>query len=198
MLLPHGPPSPALRDSARQPRKLSEKAGLPGRSSARRTKTGSPGRSLKRYLKTMIKPAYALHASARHFSLCAALQFMLACRAIAHSVFESDLCLTARLRFTSARQPPLLLRCERRLVRARGLEPPILSEPDPKSGASAIPPRAQPASSCVRNRGISSCCGVFCRRRYNHESSGYSRRLRKRVGLIRFRSCHFVSDGPAG
>ena len=28
------------------------------------------------------------------------------------------------------------------MVRARGLEPPILSEPDPKSGASAIPPRA--------------------------------------------------------
>jgi hypothetical protein len=28
------------------------------------------------------------------------------------------------------------------VVRARGLEPPILSEPDPKSGASAIPPRA--------------------------------------------------------
>ena len=31
------------------------------------------------------------------------------------------------------------------VVRARGLEPPILSEPDPKSGASAIPPRAQPS-----------------------------------------------------
>src|SRR5438477_282094 len=30
------------------------------------------------------------------------------------------------------------------VVRARGLEPPILSEPDPKSGASAIPPRARP------------------------------------------------------
>ncbi len=30
------------------------------------------------------------------------------------------------------------------MVRARGLEPPILSEPDPKSGASAIPPRAHP------------------------------------------------------
>ncbi len=29
------------------------------------------------------------------------------------------------------------------VVRARGLEPPILSEPDPKSGASAIPPRAR-------------------------------------------------------
>src|ERR1051325_66411 len=29
------------------------------------------------------------------------------------------------------------------MVRARGLEPPILSEPDPKSGASAIPPRAR-------------------------------------------------------
>jgi hypothetical protein len=29
------------------------------------------------------------------------------------------------------------------LVRARGLEPPLLSEPDPKSGASAIPPRAR-------------------------------------------------------
>src|SRR5439155_14867203 len=31
-----------------------------------------------------------------------------------------------------------------KVVRARGLEPPILSEPDPKSGASAIPPRARP------------------------------------------------------
>ena len=29
------------------------------------------------------------------------------------------------------------------LVRTRGLEPPILSEPDPKSGASAIPPHAR-------------------------------------------------------
>ena len=28
------------------------------------------------------------------------------------------------------------------MVRARGLEPPILAEPDPKSGVSAIPPRA--------------------------------------------------------
>jgi hypothetical protein len=45
---------------------------------------------------------------------------------------------------------------ERRLVRARGLEPPILSEPDPKSGASAIPPRAQPVSSCAVRPGISS------------------------------------------
>src|ERR1035437_9228368 len=32
------------------------------------------------------------------------------------------------------------------MVRARGLEPPILSEPDPKSGASAIPPRAHNCS----------------------------------------------------
>jgi hypothetical protein len=31
--------------------------------------TGLPGRSSKRYLKTMIKPAYALHASARQSSL---------------------------------------------------------------------------------------------------------------------------------
>ena len=30
------------------------------------------------------------------------------------------------------------------MVRARGLEPPLLAEPDPKSGVSAIPPRAQP------------------------------------------------------
>ena len=29
------------------------------------------------------------------------------------------------------------------MVRARGLEPPILTEPDPKSGVSAIPPRAR-------------------------------------------------------
>ena len=35
------------------------------------------------------------------------------------------------------------------LVRARGLEPPILSEPDPKSGASAIPPRARCARTCL-------------------------------------------------
>lgn len=28
-----------------------------------------------------------------------------------------------------------------KVVRARGLEPPLLAEPDPKSGASAIPPR---------------------------------------------------------
>src|SRR6266850_5943843 len=35
------------------------------------------------------------------------------------------------------------------MVRARGLEPPILSEPDPKSGASAIPPRARYAKSCL-------------------------------------------------
>ena len=31
----------------------------------------------------------------------------------------------------------------RLLVRARGLEPPLLTEPDPKSGASAISPRAR-------------------------------------------------------
>ena len=42
------------------------------------------------------------------------------------------------------------------VVRARGLEPPTLSGPDPKSGASAIPPRAQLASSCAACRGISS------------------------------------------
>ena len=41
-------------------------------------------------------------------------------------------------------------------MRARGLEPPILSEPDPKSGASAIPPRAQSTTSCAPRRGISS------------------------------------------
>ena len=34
-----------------------------------------------------------------------------------------------------------------KVVRARGLEPPPLSGPDPKSGASAIPPRAQAAFS---------------------------------------------------
>ena len=34
-----------------------------------------------------------------------------------------------------------------KVVRARGLEPPILAEPDPKSGVSAIPPRAQPINS---------------------------------------------------
>jgi hypothetical protein len=32
------------------------------------------------------------------------------------------------------------------MVRARGLEPPPLAGPDPKSGASAIPPRAPPAA----------------------------------------------------
>jgi hypothetical protein len=31
----------------------------------------------------------------------------------------------------------------RKMVRARGLEPPTLAGPDPKSGASAIPPRAR-------------------------------------------------------
>src|SRR5882724_9600267 len=36
------------------------------------------------------------------------------------------------------------------VVRARGLEPPILSEPDPKSGASAIPPRARGAGTCLQ------------------------------------------------
>jgi hypothetical protein len=30
-----------------------------------------------------------------------------------------------------------------KVVRARGFEPPILAEPDPKSGVSAIPPRAR-------------------------------------------------------
>ncbi len=70
------------------------------------------------------------------------------------------------------------------MVRARGLEPPILSEPDPKSGASAIPPRAQPAPSCAARRGISSpvLTARFC-----------SARLRKREGLFTFRPCHFGS-----
>jgi hypothetical protein len=36
------------------------------------------------------------------------------------------------------------------MVRARGLEPPILAEPDPKSGVSAIPPRAQPLFTSLR------------------------------------------------
>ena len=45
------------------------------------------------------------------------------------------------------------------LVRARGLEPPTLAGPDPKSGASAIPPRAQPASTCAVHCRISSFCG---------------------------------------
>ncbi len=31
-----------------------------------------------------------------------------------------------------------------KMVRAKGLEPSHLSAPDPKSGVSAIPPRAQP------------------------------------------------------
>jgi hypothetical protein len=39
-------------------------------------------------------------------------------------------------------------RTHRVLVRTRGLEPPTLAGPDPKSGASAIPPRAQPAAGC--------------------------------------------------
>src|SRR6266851_3545434 len=44
------------------------------------------------------------------------------------------------------RSPAFVLpvRGPKKVVRARGLEPPILSEPDPKSGASAIPPRARP------------------------------------------------------
>ena len=37
------------------------------------------------------------------------------------------------------------------MVRARGLEPPILAEPDPKSGVSAIPPRAQPLFASTYN-----------------------------------------------
>ena len=44
----------------------------------------------------------------------------------------------------------------RRVVRARGLEPPTLSGPDPKSGASAIPPRAHSIKSttleCLRTQ----------------------------------------------
>jgi hypothetical protein len=40
-----------------------------------------------------------------------------------------------------------------KLVRERGLEPPPLSGPDPKSGVSAIPPLAQPGNyeSRIRN-----------------------------------------------
>ena len=45
------------------------------------------------------------------------------------------------------------------MVRARGLEPPTLAGPDPKSGASAIPPRAQLASTCTVHCRISSFCG---------------------------------------
>jgi hypothetical protein len=44
-----------------------------------------------------------------------------------------------RNRFESPDVPPRLKNALN-MVRARGLEPPILSEPDPKSGASAIPP----------------------------------------------------------
>src|SRR2546423_11084031 len=47
------------------------------------------------------------------------------------------------------------------MVRARGLEPPILSEPDPKSGASAIPPRARearmPALPAHLKQGLAAC-----------------------------------------
>src|SRR5690242_246475 len=45
---------------------------------------------------------------------------------------------------------------EKQMVRARGLEPPILSEPDPKSGASAIPPRARLRRRCLFRPGSSS------------------------------------------
>ncbi len=38
----------------------------------------------------------------------------------------------------------------RKLVRERGLEPPPFSGPDPKSGASAISPLAQPMETTVR------------------------------------------------
>ena len=44
------------------------------------------------------------------------------------------------------RPSPLIFQISNKnMVRARGLEPPTLSGPDPKSGASAIPPRAQPS-----------------------------------------------------
>jgi hypothetical protein len=76
---------------------------------------------------------------------------------------------------------------ERKLVRARGLEPPTLAGPDPKSGASAIPPRAQPASTCAMHYRISSFCGGALQARC------YNRRLRKPEGLFRFMSCHFGS-----
>jgi hypothetical protein len=66
------------------------------------------------------------------------------------------------------------------MVRARGLEPPILSEPDPKSGASAIPPRA-------RNR------LQLALRAAESQARFCSARLHKRQGLFRFMPCHFGS-----
>ena len=49
----------------------------------------------------------------------------------------------------------------KRMVRTRGLEPPTLSGPDPKSGASAIPPRAQRGQNALLTRFPQSGCCHF-------------------------------------
>jgi O-6-methylguanine DNA methyltransferase len=46
------------------------------------------------------------------------------------------------------------VKAKEEMVRTEGLEPPILSEPDPKSGASAIPPRAQAPANMPDERGF--------------------------------------------
>jgi site-specific DNA recombinase len=67
-------------------------------------------------------------------------------KVLAQKVFGSNLVLDCKKARGSCVKPWSLLvenSSSGGVVRARGLEPPILSEPDPKSGASAIPPRAR-------------------------------------------------------
>jgi hypothetical protein len=67
-------------------------------------------------------------------------------RVLAQKVFGSNLVLDCKKARGSCLKPwSFLLNTSQTggVVRARGLEPPLLSEPDPKSGVSAIPPRAR-------------------------------------------------------
>ena len=68
-------------------------------------------------------------------------------RVLAQKVFSSNLVIDCKKARGSCVKPWSLLVDSTKtggVVRTRGLEPPRLSAPDPKSGVSAIPPRAHP------------------------------------------------------
>ena len=66
-------------------------------------------------------------------------------------------------------------------MRARGLEPPSLAAPDPKSGVSAIPPRALDNQQlAIQPIDFATCIPVWCAAQENREAG-----IRQRKNLSR-------------